>query len=185
LPLLLWGVGMSETVPDLGPPTAETAVSAWETSYPIAHRVYWHIRTALQESDGRARAHHHRVAVLAIHEPFPGKPDRARLGLPATAKELAGLLGVSDRALRNYRTTYRNTFETTRATVREAFIGGYYGRVFEALGETAATIGRDGAADRQLFMKLAGDLVDKSEVKLTMDPSSLSDEELEQLDSKL
>lgn len=153
-----------EPPPDLRPPTEETAVSAWELSYPVAHRVYWQIRGALQESDGRERPHHHRVATLAIHEAFPGKPDRARLGLPATARELASLLGVSERALRGYRANYRPVFDTTRNTVREAFISGYYGRVFEALGETAATIGRDGSADRRLFMQLAGDLIDRTDI---------------------
>lgn len=139
----------------------ETAVAAWALAYPVAHRVYWTMRAALDEADGGNRPHHHRVAVLCIHDAFGSKPERTRLGLPATALELAALLGVTDRVLRKYRRKYSSVFETTRYTLRQAFIGGYYGRVFEALGETAATQGRDGAADRRLFMQLAGDLVER------------------------
>ena len=161
----------------------ETAVTTWAESYPVAHRVYWTIRAALEEKDGQSRPHHHRIAVLAIHDAFPSKPERARLGLPATVKELAVLLGVTDRVLRKYKVNYAAVFNTTRQTVRESFIAGYYGRVFEALGETAATVGREGAADRRLFAQLAGDLVEQS--RITLDVSNLSDEELNELDSKL
>jgi hypothetical protein len=139
-------------------PVDETAVTTWADSYPAAHRVYWQIRASLQERDGRSRAHHHRIAVLAIHDAFPSRPDRARLGLPATALELAALLGVTDRVLRKYKVDYAAIFNTTRATIRDTFLSVYYGRVFEALGETAATQGRDGAADRRLFVQLTGDL---------------------------
>ena len=150
-----------DSPPDPEPTADETAVSAWANDYPAAHRAYWTLRAALEETDGGNRAHHHRVAVLCVHDAFQSKPERMRLRLPATALELAALLGVTDRVLRKYRVKYRPVFETTRATVRESFIAGYYGRVFEALGETAATQGRDGAADRRLFMQLAGDLVER------------------------
>lgn len=143
------------------PPTTETAIAAWADAYPAAHRVYWVVRAELEEADGGNRAHHHRVAVLCIHDAFGSKPERGRLGLPATAQALAALLGVSDRVLRKYKTRYADIFEASRATLRETFIAHYYGRVFEALGETAATEGRDGAADRRLFMQLAGDLVER------------------------
>jgi len=140
----------------------ETAVSAWANDYPAAHRAYWTLRAALEETDGGNRAHHHRVAVLCVHDAFQSKPERMRLRLPATALELAALLGVTDRVLRKYRVKYRPVFETTRATVRESFIAGYYGRVMEQLGESAAMIpGKDGAADRRLFIQLAGDLVER------------------------
>lgn len=151
------------TLPPAAEPTAdESAISAWADDYPAAHRVYWTLRAALEETDGGNRAHHHRVAILAIHDAFGSKIERARLRLPATALELAALLGVTDRVLRKYRVRYQSVFETTRATVRESFIAGYYGRVMEQLGESAATIpGKDGSADRRLFIQLAGDLVER------------------------
>lgn len=139
----------------------EIGVGGWETTYPAAYRVYWTIRAAMEAQDGKKKATHHRAAILAIHESFPSKDERDRLGLPGTILELADMLGVSDRALRNARDKYRTIFNTTQATISSSFIGAYYSRVYEAIGETAVMVGRDGHADRKLFVQLAGDLTEK------------------------
>jgi len=136
----------------------ETAVSEWHERFPAASRVYWIVRSALAETDKKNKSHHHRVAVLAIHDSFPSKPERARLGLPATALELAGLLGVSDRVLRKYKGRYPAIFSATRQTLRDSFLGEYYGRVYEAMGETAVIVGKEGNSDRRLFLQVVGDL---------------------------
>lgn len=161
----------------------ETAVSQWADTHPAAYRIYWSIRNELLEQDGKKRAHHHRVAMMCIHDAFPSKPERARLGLPSTVLELAALLGVSDRVMRRYRHKYPAVFSATTQTMRDTFLDVYYGRSLEAMGETAATVGREGNADRALLFKMRGDLTDN--INLTVDVSNLSDEELEQLDRKL
>lgn len=151
--------------PDTTEPQAdETAVSAWESTHPAAYRIYWTIRAAMESQDGRKLATHHRAALLAIHESFPSKTDRQRLGLPSTILELADMLGVSDRALRNAREKYQAIFATTQATISTSFIGTYYSRVYEAIGETAVIVGKEGHADRKLFVQLAGDLVERADV---------------------
>jgi len=151
--------------PDTKEPQAdETAVNAWEVSHPTAYRIYWTLRAAMQEQDGKSKPVHHRAAILAIHDNFGSKAERERLALPGTVNELAAALGCSDRALRNARETYAAVFSTTRETVRSAFISGYYGRVYEALGETAVMVGREGTQDRKLFVQLAGDLVERTDV---------------------
>lgn len=142
----------------------EAGVAGWAERFPVAHRVYWQMRAALKERDGRSSVTHHRAAVLAIHEAFESKPERDRLGLPATQEDLADLLGVSARSLRRYREKYGDLFATTRNTVREQFIGHYYGRVFEALGESAATSDYQHSSDRRLFFQLSGDLTSRVDV---------------------
>lgn len=137
----------------------ETAVAQWEAAYPAAFRIYWTIRAAMEEEDGSRKAAHHRAALLCIHDAFPSKPDRRRLGLPDTILELAALLGVSDRVMRNYRSKYAAVFATTYQTVRKSFLDVYYGRSLEAMGETAAMVGREGNADRRLLFDMRGDLV--------------------------
>lgn len=152
------------------PAADETAVSAWEVNHPTAYRIYWTLRDAMREQDGKdgkpgkPKAIHHRAAILAIHDNFGSKGERDRLGLPATILELAAALGVSDRALRNTRETYSAIFATTQQTVSKAFIASYYGRVYEALGQTAVMVGREGTQDRKLFVQLAGDLVERTDV---------------------
>lgn len=142
----------------------ETAVSKWQAAFPAAYRLYWILRAAMEEQDGRCNKRQHDAAVFAVHESFPGKPERARLGLPPTTEELADLLGISSRHLRNHRQRYAEIFETTRQTLRESFLSSYYGAVYEALGQTAATVGREGAADRRLFVQLTGDLVERADL---------------------
>jgi len=152
--------------PDTAAAADEATIAAWESSFPAAHRLYWIARAALQDGDPqkRVRTYHHRVALLTIHDAFPSKPERARLGLPATVKELAALLGVTDRSMRAYRTQYSDIFGATLKTMETVFLDQYYGRVMEALGETAATIGREGAHDRVTFLKMRKVLVDRTDV---------------------
>lgn len=158
-------MSQGEPPPDIAVlPTDSNAVTAWAAAHPAAYRVYWLVRAALEDKDGKTRATHHRVAILLIHDAFGSKPERARLGLPATALELASMLGVTDRALRQYRYRYASIFGVARAMLKEAFITHYYGQVFEALGETALRLGPQGAADRRLFMQLANELTDRVRV---------------------
>lgn len=178
--------GQYTAVGELPPDTAVAAnndtVAAWEQAYPAAHRVYWIVRAALEERDGqRKTAVHHRAAILAIHDSFPGKADRARLGLPATQRQLAVLLGVATRTLRKYRKTYTAVFAATRGTLRDSVLGAYYGRVYEALAESAMIHGREGAADRRLFTQVAGDLTEKHDLTSAgekMEPAATATAEL-------
>lgn len=155
----------------------ERDIARWESAFPVAYRLYWVMRDAMAEQDGKRNRRHHAAAVFAVHDSFPSKPERERLGLPATTEELATLLGVSSRLLRGHRQRYAGIFATTRHALRESFLGGYYGRVYEALGETAATTGRDGAADRRLFMQLTGDLVERHDMTSGNKPISFVVEE--------
>ncbi len=147
-------------------PIEESLAAGWEESFPMAGRLYWTIRAALEERDGGVKKHHHRVAVVAIHDSFASKSDRARLGLPVKMNDLAGSLGVSDRILRGYREKYRDVLAATRGTMLNTFVNTYYGRVLESLGESAAMPGRDGTADRRLFLQMAGELVEQQEVTM-------------------
>lgn len=145
-------------------PIEESLAAQWEEANPMASRIYWTIRANLEERDGGVKKHHHRVAVVAIHDSFPAKSERARLGLPVRITELAGALGVTDRVLRGYREKYRDVFGATRGTILNSFVNTYYGRVLETLGESAVVPGRDGAADRRLFLQIAGELVERQDV---------------------
>ena len=151
-------MAQGEPPPDTAVSADLAAVSQWQESHPVASEIYWVIRSALVEADGGKRSHHHRAAVYFIHNSFPSKPERARLGLPITALELAELLGVGDKTLRNYRDNYPEIFSATQQTMQQSFLRHYYGRVYEALGETAIIIGKEGTADRRLFAQIVGDL---------------------------
>lgn len=143
----------------------ENNIELWEKTHPVAYQIYWALRDALEDQDGKKKGHHHRVALLAIHDSFSSKTERARLQLPATTLELAALLGVSARTMRTYRHSYPTLFATTQNTMQQAFIKHYYGRVYETMGESAITLeGRHSGSDRRLFVQLAGDLVDRSEI---------------------
>jgi hypothetical protein len=83
-----------------------------EKNHTVALRLYWDVRHRLRVIDGGNRPTHHNVAVLLIHDAFPGRKERGRIGIPATLAELAESLGLSQRGLTAYRERYRTLFES-------------------------------------------------------------------------
>ncbi|MBX3056916.1 MAG: hypothetical protein KF770_10630 [Anaerolineae bacterium] len=140
--------------------------------------IYWCLRT---------EKHRHEVALWAAW--CAHKADKAwlaALGLPEHQYELAQLLGVSDRTIRNYHQKHGRLLETARAMMVEHVLADYVPSALRAMGEVAGKATNEGTADRRLLFEVAGVYTPKQKaVNLDVDVTGLSDKELDDLLKRL
>ena len=93
---------------------------------------------------------------------------------PRTQAELAGMLGyTNDRTLRVWRQNNPNFFDETRSAMHK-MMAEFLPDVMWALTETASRIGKDGTADRKMFLEMVGMYKPKMEA-LPAPPSGVED----------
>lgn len=140
--------------------------------------IYWCLRT---------EKHRHEVAFWAAW--YTHKTNIAlmkKLGLPKHQYELAALLGVSDRTIRNYHQKHGRLLETARAMMVDNVLAEYVPGALEAMGKMAKQVSAYGHADRRLLFEMTGVYVPKQKaVNLDVDVTGLSDKELDDLLKRL
>lgn len=136
---------------------AQFVISDAFLASPLAH-IYWNLRN---------ERYTHSVALWAAWRAYPDSETRKKVGLPATQKALADRLGVSARTLRKYPHKYPEVLSSAQAALADSILGEYVGPALTALGETAATSGREGYADRRLLLEITGIYTPKSKQDIT------------------
>lgn len=131
---------------------------------------YYGIRAELQERDGRSKPSHHRIALWAAWEAHKtdqtddGTDLLSLVGLPKTQKEMASLIGVSDRRLRTYAKQYAEYASMAQDTAVHRLLMRYRLPALHALGRSAAGDTPQSPTDRRTFFTITGDLVQKQDV---------------------
>lgn len=139
--------------------------------------VYNSMMENLKRRDGKRRASHHRVSLTvawAAHitpkitsngHKVASLHDLA--GLPSSKRDLAKVLGVSERAVYRYLLNYSKEVEYFRSTGVDRLLGGYKLSAVLALAQSASNPDPRHSADRRTLLTITGDLVDKSETELS------------------
>jgi len=131
---------------------------------------YYNIRAELRERDGRSNASHHRIALWAAWEAHKtaqtddGTDLLSIVGLPKTQKEMAKIIGVSDRRLRTYAKQYSEYAIMAQDTAVNRLLMRYRLPALHALGRSAAGDSPQAPTDRRTFFTITGDLVQKQDV---------------------
>jgi hypothetical protein len=136
----------------------------------------------------RGEKYAHNVALWAAW--YAHKADKElmqALGLPVHQYELAEILGVTDRTLRNYRKKYSRAIETAGAMMVDGLLRKYVPGALDAMGEMAGKKESAGYNDRRLLFEMANLYTPKQKqvIDLGVDLTSLSDEELDALDKSI
>lgn len=170
---------MSGTTPfDIESPTFQDS--------PLA-TAYYNIRAELKERDGRGKASHHRIALWAAWEAHKtaqtedGTDLLSVVGLPKTQKEMAKVIGVSDRSLRKYAKQYAEYAIMAQDTAVNRLLMRYRLPALHALGRSAAGDTPQSPTDRRTFFTITGDLVTKSQMDANVKETDWRDEVVEML----
>ena len=108
---------------------------------------------------------HHNVALWVAWESHKVAPGALNVGsgdllkavgLPAKQKDLAKLLGVDSRTIRNYAAKYGHFVETARADGVQRILSRYDLPALHALGVVATSPSGGIAAERKLFFQMRG-----------------------------
>lgn len=161
-------------LPPEPPPQAFSTRSDDFQNSPLA-LVYDAVANELRERDPakKKRPFHHRVALWAAWESHKVAPGTevvageylAKLGLPKTQKEMAALLGVSPRALRQYAQDYGEFINTAKAMGVQRILAQYDLGVLHAMGQVATLPIPQATSERRLFWQMREMLpADKNDV---------------------